>query len=145
MVRVTRPDGRIAAAVWDFCGGLAYQRIFWDTAAGIDPDAGAARDRLFSHALATREGLQRLWLSAGICDVETAPLTIRMDYADFDDYWEPLLGGQGPVGVYVAGLDDGTRARVRASVRAAYLSGRPDGPRSLVASAWTVRGSRRAY
>jgi SAM-dependent methyltransferase len=145
MVRVTRPDGRIAAAVWDFCGGLVYQRIFWDTAAGIDPDAGAARDRLFSHALATREGLQRLWLSAGICDVETAPLTIRMDYADFDDYWEPLLGGQGPVGVYVAGLDDGTRARVRASVRAAYLSGRPDGPRSLVASAWTVRGSRRAF
>jgi SAM-dependent methyltransferase len=143
MARVTRPGGRIAGAVWDFCGGLVYQRIFWDTAAGIDPAAGAARDRLFAHTLATREGLQRLWLSAGICDVETAPLTIRMDYADFDDYWEPLLGGQGPVGVYVTGLDDDTRARLRTSVRAAYLSGQPDGPRSLVASAWAVRGGKR--
>jgi hypothetical protein len=66
-----------------------------------------------------------------------------MDYADFDDYWEPLLGGQGPVGVYVTGLDDDTRARLRTSVRAAYLSGQPDGPRSLVASAWAVRGGKR--
>jgi ubiquinone/menaquinone biosynthesis C-methylase UbiE len=33
MRRVTRPGGTIAAAVWDFAGGLTYQRIFWDTAA----------------------------------------------------------------------------------------------------------------
>jgi len=42
MARVTRPGGRIAGAAWDFCGGLGYQRLFWDTAAGIDPAAGAA-------------------------------------------------------------------------------------------------------
>ena len=24
-----------------------------------------------------------------------------MDYQSFDDYWQPLLGGQGPVGAYV--------------------------------------------
>lgn len=140
MARVTRPGGVVAAAVWDFCGGLVYQRIFWDTAAGIDPSAGAARDRLFSHPLAAPDGLERLWISAGISDVESASLTIRMDYANFDDYWDPLLGGQGPVGVYVAGLDGEMRARLRASVRAAFLTGRPDGPRSLAATAWAVRG-----
>jgi hypothetical protein len=32
----------IAAAVWDFPGGLVYQRIFWDTAAALDPDATAS-------------------------------------------------------------------------------------------------------
>jgi SAM-dependent methyltransferase len=52
MNRVTRPDGTVAAAVWDFRGGLVFQRLLWDTAAGIDPQAGLARDRLFAGALA---------------------------------------------------------------------------------------------
>src|SRR5262245_57815620 len=38
-VRVTRPGGVVASAVWDFCGGLVYQRILWDTAAVLDPQA----------------------------------------------------------------------------------------------------------
>jgi ubiquinone/menaquinone biosynthesis C-methylase UbiE len=31
MRRVTRSGGVVAAAVWDFPGGLVYQRMFWDT------------------------------------------------------------------------------------------------------------------
>jgi molybdopterin-binding protein len=46
--------GVVAAAVWDFAGGLVYQRIFWDTAAALDPDAELARGRHFSSPL-TRE------------------------------------------------------------------------------------------
>ena len=34
------PRRNVAAAVWDFRGGLVYQRLFWDTAAGIDRRAG---------------------------------------------------------------------------------------------------------
>jgi hypothetical protein len=63
-----------------------------------------------------------------------------MDYADFADYWEPLLGGQGPVGTYAVALEAGKRDRVREAVRLAYLSGAPDGPRSMTATAWAVRG-----
>jgi hypothetical protein len=63
-----------------------------------------------------------------------------MEYDSFDDYWEPLLGGQGPFGAYVAGLSNERRAVVRAAVRDAYRSGGPDGPRSLAATAWAVRG-----
>ena len=63
-----------------------------------------------------------------------------MDYADFADYWEPLLGGQGPFGSYVAGLTDARRAVIRKAVRAAFCAGGPDGARSLVATAWAVRG-----
>ncbi len=138
--RVTRPDGVVAAAVWDFRGGLVYQRLFWDTAAGLDPDAATARDRLFSHPLALPDGLVRLWREAGLIAVERASLTIRMDYSGFDDYWEPLLGGQGPVGTYVRDLAPRLRADIEARVRLAYLSGAPDGPRSMTASAWAVRG-----
>jgi hypothetical protein len=64
-----------------------------------------------------------------------------MDFADFDDYWRPLLGGQGPVGGYVAALEPELRDRVCDAVRAAYLSGDADGPRSLTATAWSVTGA----
>lgn len=140
MRRVVRPGGAVAAAVWDFRGGLVYQRLFWDTAAGVDPDAGAARDRLFSHPLAMPDGLPEVWRAAGLAAVERGSLTIRMDYADFADYWEPLQGGQGPVGAFLLGLPPARRRAVEAAVRAAYLSGAADGPRSLTATAWAVRG-----
>jgi SAM-dependent methyltransferase len=140
MRRVVRPGGIVAAAIWDFRGGLVFQRLFWDTAAGLDPGAGAARDRLFSGPLALPDGLPALWHDAGVAAVERGSITIRMEYADFADYWEPLLGGQGPVGAYVEGLPDERRRQIEDRVRAAFLSGAPDGPRSLTATAWAVRG-----
>jgi SAM-dependent methyltransferase len=140
MRRVVRPGGGVAAAVWDFRGGLVFQRLFWDTAAGLDPAAGAARDRLFSSPLALPDGLPVLWRKAGLATVERSSITIRMEYADFADYWEPLLGGQGPVGAYVENLPPEKRRLIEDRVRAAFLSGAPDGPRSLTATAWAVRG-----
>ncbi|HYB08626.1 MAG TPA: class I SAM-dependent methyltransferase [Alphaproteobacteria bacterium] len=140
MRRVSRPEGVVAAAVWDFRGGLVYQRLFWDTASGVDPAAAAARDRLFSHPLALPDGLIDLWRRAGLTSIERASITIRMTYASFNDYWEPLLGGQGPVGTYVQGLTPGMREKIEERVRAAYLSGAGDGPRSMTATAWAVRG-----
>jgi SAM-dependent methyltransferase len=140
MRRVVQPGGIVAAAVWDFRGGLVFQRLFWDTAAGLEPGAGAARDRLFSSPLALPGGLPLLWHDAALTAVERGSITIRMEYADFADYWEPLLGGQGPVGVYVEGLPAERRRLIEEGVRAAFLSGAPDGPRSLTATAWAVRG-----
>jgi hypothetical protein len=67
-------------------------------------------------------------------------ITIRMDYANFDDYWRPLCGGQGPVGTYLVGLAAELRAHIEEAVAKAYRSGEPDGPRSLTATAWAVRG-----
>jgi SAM-dependent methyltransferase len=139
MRRVTQRGGGLVGAVWDFRGGLIFQRLFWDTAAGIDASAGATRDRLFAGALALPDGLTELFAAAGLARIERVSLTIRMDYADFDDYWQPLLGGQGPVGSYAAQLPAELRQRVESAVRAAYLSGAPDGPRSMTATAWAVR------
>jgi SAM-dependent methyltransferase len=140
MRRVTRSGGAVVAAVWDFRGGLVYQRLFWDTAAGIDPRAGIARDRLFSTPLALPDGLPKLFDAAGLDQIRRDSITIRMDYASFEDYWMPILGGQGPVGTYVANLAADLRCRIEEAVRRAYCSGAPDGERSLTATAWVVRG-----
>jgi SAM-dependent methyltransferase len=140
MRRVTRRHGIVAAAVLDFHGGAVFQRLFWDTACGIDPQAVDRRARLFSARPALPGGLRGLFAGAGLDRIEESLVTFRMDYADFDDYWRPLLGGQGPVGSYVAGLASDLRARLEAAVRAAYCAGAPDGPRAMSATAWVVRG-----
>jgi len=141
MCRVTRAGGTVGAAVWDFRGGLVYQRMFWDTAAGIDPAAASARNRLFAAPLAVPDGLPKLFANAELKSVRTRSVTIRMDYANFDDYWLPLCGGQGPVGVYVAQLAPDVRARIAHAMLQAYCSGAPDGPRSLTATAWATWGT----
>lgn len=140
IARVVRPGGTVVVAAWDFRGGLVYQRLLWDTAAGIDPVAAATRDKIFANPLAKPDGMSDLLRAAGLADVERRSETVRMDFADFDDYWQPLLGGQGPVGGYVAALEPAMRDRVAEAVRKAYLSGDVDGPRSLTATAWVVTG-----
>lgn len=58
----------------------------------------------------------------------------------FADYWAPYDGREGPTAEYVAGLDEAGRSRLIDAVRAAYLDGEPDGPRSYAALAWAVKG-----
>jgi SAM-dependent methyltransferase len=138
--RVTRPGGTVAAALWDFRGGLVFERMLWDVAVGIDPQARVVRDRRFTSPLALPDRLAQLFRNEALTQVEQQSLTVRTDYADFDDYWQPLLGGQGPVGTYFANLAPDLRARIREAVFDAYCSGAADGPRSLTATAWAVRG-----
>ncbi len=140
MRRVTRSGGTVAAAVWDFRGGVVYQRLFWDTVVGIDPEASAARDRLFSAPLTLPGALLKLFEDMGLRQIKRGSITIRMDYANFDDYWHPLLGGQGPIGAYLTAVAPTLRDRIEAAMRNAYFCGAPDGPRSMTATAWAVRG-----
>jgi len=140
MRRVTRRAGIVAAAVLDFRGGTVFQRLFWDTACGIDPQAIERRARLFAAKPALPGGLRDLFVAAGLEHIEETLITFRMDYSGFDDYWRPLLGGQGPIGSYVAGLAGDLQARLEAAVRAAYCAGAPDGPRAMSATAWAARG-----
>jgi len=140
MRRATRQGGTVGAAVWDFPGGLVYQRIFWDTAAALDPEADRARARHYSSPLTAPGELAAAFRQAGLDDVQDASLTIRVEYADFADYWEPIANAQGPVGDYVKRLGPAALDRLTEGVRRAYLAGRADGPRSMAASAWAARG-----
>ena len=78
--------------------------------------------------------------AAGLVDIDQRSLMIRMDFADFADYWQPFASGEGALGAYVATLDDSRRDRLEHHLREAYLTGRPDGERSFVAVALSCRG-----
>jgi hypothetical protein len=58
---------------------------------------------------------------------------------DFDDYWAPFLGGQGPAPGYVRSLETADRALLREEVHG-WLPVAADGSISLVARAWAVSG-----
>jgi len=131
MIRVTRPGGVVAAAVWDYGDGMQMLRTFWDAAVALDPDA-APRDE--GHMpLCTRGSLAQLWRTHGLADVDEQPLTIDMTFASFDDYWQPFQCGQGPAGVYVSSLAESARHTLESRLRA-------NADLTMRARAWAVRG-----
>ena len=140
MRRVARPGSVVGAAVWDTRGGFVANRIFFDTAAVLDPRANERRARAYTRPLTRPGELAHAWRAAGFREVVETALSIRMEFASFEDYWAPYAGQDGPNAEYVATLSDAERTRLREAVRLAYIDGEPDGPRSYAAVAWAVKG-----
>jgi ubiquinone/menaquinone biosynthesis C-methylase UbiE len=140
MVRVVKPGGVVAAAVWDTFGGMPSLRMFWDTVAAIHPPAEQRRSGLLIRPMTRPNELQTAFQHAGLSNVAATLLTIRMDFESFEDFWIPAVFGQGTHSEFLAGLPEPTQRQIESSVRAAYLAGLPDGPRSFASSAWAVRG-----
>ena len=140
MRRVARPGSVVGAAVWDTRGGFVANRIFFDTAAVLDPKAKERRARAYTRPLTRPGELAHAWRAAGFSEVVETALSIRMEFASFEDYWAPYAGQDGPNAEYVATLSDAERARLCDAVRLAYIDGELDGPRSYAAVAWAVKG-----
>ena len=139
MIRVTRPDGAVAAAVWDYGEGMEMLRVFWDEAIALSPAMDARDER---HMPLSRKGeLAELWREHGLQDVVEETLTIQTRFLSFDDYWSPFLEKQGPAGEYVASLPAGERDQLRLRLRSRLLGDGPDRPIVLAARAWAVRGN----
>jgi len=139
MARALRPGGLLALYVWDYRGRMELLRYFWDAAAELDEAAGEL-DEGRRFPLCQPEVLRVLLASQDLVDVEVRALEVPTRFRDFDEYWAPFLGGQGPAPGYVAGLDEPGRARLRELVRA-RLPREADGSIGLVARAWAVRGN----
>lgn len=140
MRRVTRPGGTVAAATWDTRGGLVTYRMFFDTAATVEPGAAARRAKAFTRPMTRPGELAQAWRNCGLVDVVQEEVSIRMDFASFADFWAPMEGKDGPLADYVASLNAEEEQKVREAVARAYVDGEPDGPRSFVATAWVVKG-----
>jgi SAM-dependent methyltransferase len=138
MMRVTRAGGTVAAAVWDYGGGMEMLRAFWDEAVAHDPSIAARDER--NLPLCRPGELGAFWRSAGLRQVEEQPLAIDLRFASFDDYWTPFLGHQGPAGAYVAAITDGQRAALAARLQDRLIGSPRQQPITLRARAWAVRG-----
>jgi trans-aconitate methyltransferase len=138
MMRAVCRGGTVAVYVWDYAGEMQFMRHFWDAAAALDP---VARDldegRRFP--ICDPEALTQAFEAAGLSGVRVIAIDIQTGFKDFEDYWMPFEGGQGPAPVYLRSLTDERRGRLREHLRAA-LPTAADGSIPLVARAWAARG-----
>jgi SAM-dependent methyltransferase len=138
MRRIAREGGVVGAYVWDYAEGMQIMRHFWDAAVALDPKVDEIDEvKRFPHS---RPGpLKELFQTAGFQNVEVIPIEVPTDFRDFDDYWSPFLGGQGPAPSYAMSLDEETRSILRERIRES-LPIQPDGSIRLSARAWAVKG-----
>jgi SAM-dependent methyltransferase len=132
MGRVTRPGGVVSACVWDHAGGGGPLSVFWEAVHALDPDAPDE-----SRLAGSREGhLAELFDEAGLRDVEDGAVSVDVEHASFEEWWEPYTLGVGPAGAYVARLDAEGKAALRERCRGLL----PEPPFVASARAWAARG-----
>ena len=89
MARVVGRGGIVAAYAWDMLGGgfpyeaLRHEMRTMGVAVPEAPSVGASRI----------DAMRELWTEAGLESVETRELTVQRTFADFNDYWQTILGG----------------------------------------------------
>lgn len=137
MARVARKGGTIAVYVWDYAEKMQLMRYFWDAAVELDPNV-AKQDEGDRFPLCRPQALKTLFAEAGLKAIDVQPIDIATPFANFDDYWQPFLGGQGPAPTYVMSLDETARTRLRDRLRE-RLPTNSDGSITLIARAWAVR------
>ena len=136
--RVTKPGGRLSAAVWDYGAGMRMLRTFWDAAIHIDPRAERLDEKRMPLC---REGeLSALWKEGGLLNIREQSIDIKMSFESFADYWEPFLLGQGPAGSYVRRLDREKLQALRSEVKRRLSLSAENAPFVLPARVWAVRG-----
>ena len=132
MARVTRPDGIVAACVWDLAGGGAPLSPFWQAARTLD---SGVKDE--SGLAGARGGhLSELLETAGLRGVEEVEISTSVAHGSFDEWWEPFTLGVGPAGAYARGLGESQLSVLRERCRDLL----PEPPFTLTLFAWAARG-----
>lgn len=139
MVRVARPGGTVAVYVWDYAGEMQLMRHFWDAAATLDPSAREL-DEGRRFPICRPGPLHALFRDAGLEHVAVRSIDVPTVFRDFDDYWSPFLGAQGPAPSYAMSLDEERRVALRERIRAG-LPVAANGSIRLIARAWATRGT----
>ena len=89
MARVVSPGGIVSAYAWDMPGGgFPYYTLQAEMR-----ELGFAAPKPPSPDASKEDVLRELWKHAGLRDVETRQIVVERTFADFDDYWQTILGG----------------------------------------------------
>jgi SAM-dependent methyltransferase len=138
MRRVTKSGGVVATTMWDGSRANELNGCLWEAAIAIDPAVKRPSERRGSYNSA--EALSDLWRGAGLTEIEITDLTIACQFSSFGELWQRYLTGEGPPGAYMAGLSADRREALRKAMRQNVLGDGADGPLTLQAKAWAVRG-----
>ena len=138
MVRTTRAGGVVAVYVWDYAGQMQMLRYFWDAAIAVDVTAKEL-DEGARFPLCQPAALEGLFQEVGLKKIEVRAIDVPTIFIDFDDYWSPFLGGQGPAPGYVMSLSNEQRTALEERLRT-MLPVHSDRTIGLIARAWAVRG-----
>lgn len=141
MRRAIVPGGTVAAYVWDYAGEMEFMRYFWDAAVALDPKA-AALDEGRRFPFCNPDALTQLFKSAGLVNVDTFAIDIKTVFRDFNDFWAPFQGGQGPAPSYLMSLSPERQNAFREELLG-QLPIEDDGSIPLIARAWAVKGKQK--
>lgn len=141
MRRVTRPGGVVACGTFDFWGGISVLDLVLDTGAVLDEGIRTLRAQIRARPIVWANGQANLWRQVGIVEVVEVPIVLSLDYSDFEDYWSSFSTGPTRVAQRLTALPSGLRSEIEQHVRAGYLAGLPDGPRSYAGVVRAVRGT----
>jgi SAM-dependent methyltransferase len=140
MRRVTAPEAVIAVYVWDYVEGARFLREFWDAAAAVDREA-SAYDQAERFPLCNPDALRKLFQGACLEQVNVRALDVTTRFTSFEDYWQPLLTGQGSAPNYLATRNERTQNAIRERLQDS-LPIDSEGAIEMPARAWAVRGRR---
>jgi SAM-dependent methyltransferase len=141
MIRAVRMGGIVAAYVWDYADKMQLIRYFWNAAVTLDETAPLALDEGQYFPLCQPEPLRQLFQTRQLGKVEVRSIDVPTTFRDFDDYWSPFLGGQGPAPSYAMSLSEERRVSLREHIRLT-LPIADDGSINLIARAWAISGVR---
>jgi SAM-dependent methyltransferase len=142
MARAVCVGGTVAAYVWDYTDQIQLIRYFWNAAVELDKTV-LALDEGQRFSLCQPEPLRQLFQSSTrLEDIEVRAIDVPTIFTNFDDYWSPFLGGQGPAPSYTMSLSEERRIALREHIRLT-LPVAPDGSTHLIARAWAIRGVRK--
>ncbi|HET9056189.1 MAG TPA: class I SAM-dependent methyltransferase [Chitinophagaceae bacterium] len=136
--RVTKPKGVIAAYVWDYAEKMEFLRYFWNVASQIDPSSKNL-DEGIRFTICNSENLIQEFIKIGLIEVESSFLDIETVFENFDDYWNPFLGGQGPAPSFLYSLSKKTQIELKDKIRERIYF-EPDGSIKLIARALVIKG-----
>ncbi|HEY7108281.1 MAG TPA: class I SAM-dependent methyltransferase [Nitrososphaeraceae archaeon] len=142
MIRAVRIGGTVAAYVWDYADKMQLIRYFWNAAVSLQGAAALALDEGQRFPLCHPESLRQLFHTEQLEKVEVRSIDVPTIFRDFDDYWYPFLGGQGPAPSYARSLSEESRVTLREHIRLT-LPISPDGSIHLISRAWAIYGVRK--
>ena len=143
MIRAVHIGGTVAAYVWDYADQMQLIRYFWNAAVALDKTV-LALDEGQRFPLCQPEHLRQLFQNPThqLENVQVRLIDVATTFSNFDDYWSPFLGSQGPAPNYAMSLSEEKRVALREYIRLT-LPIAADGSIHLIARAWAIRGVRK--